>query len=143
MIPVGGFKMTLSLFWSRYILELHEQHVRPIDELYMYLIAREKWNWFLSKIPESEQVQILRGHNHGTDVWTCREWLNHMLEWIKENKPHNIYESVVDKIHIIEDKPIKELEKSAVRTISEEELEKLKQVGYFHGISHMRTLEHK
>lgn len=135
--------MTISLFWSRYILELQEKHVRQVDQLYMYLIAQEKWNWFLNKIPESVQVQILRGHNHGKDTWTCREWLNHMLDWIKENKPANIYDTVVDRIHVIEEKPIKELEKGAVRKISEEELEQLKQAGYFLGISHMRNGEGK
>ncbi len=75
--------MTLSLFWSRYTLELREQHLRDVDELYHYLIARERWNWFLAKIPEQAQIQILRGHNHGEDSWTCRKWLDHMLDWIK------------------------------------------------------------
>lgn len=48
--------MTLSLFWSRYTLELREQHLRDVDELYHYLIARERWNWFLAKIPEQAQI---------------------------------------------------------------------------------------
>ena len=77
--------MTLSLFWSRYTLELREQHLRDVDELYHYLIARERWNWFLAKIPEQAQIQILRGHNHGEDSWTCRKWLDHMLDWIKDD----------------------------------------------------------
>lgn len=102
--------MTLSLFWSRYTLELREQHLRDVDELYHYLIARERWNWFLAKIPEQAQIQILRGHNHGEDSWTCRKWLDHMLDWIKENKPPAVYDAVIDKIHMIEDKPIEELE---------------------------------
>lgn len=76
--------MTLSLFWSRYTLELHERHLRDVDAMYRYVIAREKWNWFLSQIPEKEQVQILRGHNHGDESWSCRKWLDHMLEWMKE-----------------------------------------------------------
>ena len=123
--------MTLSLFWSRYTLELREQHLRDVDELYHYLIARERWNWFLAKIPEQAQIQILRGHNHGEDSWTCRKWLDHMLDWIKENKPPAVYDAVIDKIHMIEDKPIKELEKQAARNISPEELEKLQRAGYF------------
>ena len=77
--------MTLSLFWSRYTLGLREQHLRDVDELYHYLIARERWNWFLAKIPEQAQIQILRGHNHGEDSWTCRKWLDHMLDWIKDD----------------------------------------------------------
>ena len=32
--------MTLSLFWSRYTLELQEQHLREVDAFYHYLIAR-------------------------------------------------------------------------------------------------------
>ena len=89
--------MTLSLFWSRYTLELREQHLRDVDELYHYLIARERWNWFLAKIPEQAQIQILRGHNHGEDSWTCRKWLDHMLDWIKENKPPAVYDAVIGK----------------------------------------------
>lgn len=123
--------MTLSLFWSRYTLELHEQHIRPVDELYHYLIAREKWNWFLAKIPEQEQIQILRGHNHGENMWTCRKWLDHMADWIKDNKPPTVYEAVVEKIRLIDAKPIEELEKQAARNISPEELLKLQQAGYF------------
>ena len=33
--------MTLSLFWSRYTLELHERHLRDVDAMYRYVIARE------------------------------------------------------------------------------------------------------
>ena len=105
--------MTLSLFWSRYTLELHDRHIRAIDEMYQYLIAREKWNWFLAKIPEQEQVRILRGHNLGAEAWTCRKWLDHMLEWIKENKP------------------LEDLEKQAAHSLSPEELQRLQQAGYF------------
>ena len=57
--------MTLSLFWSRYTLELQEQHLREVDAFYHYLIARERWNWLLAKIPEQDQIKILCGHNHG------------------------------------------------------------------------------
>lgn len=123
--------MTLSLFWSRYTLELHEQHIRPVDELYRYVIAREKWSWLLAKVPEQEQIQILRGHNHGESMWTCRKWLDHMVEWIKDNKSRAVYEAVVEKIRIIEAKPIEELEKQAVHAISPEELGELQQAGYF------------
>lgn len=80
---------------------------------------------------EQAQIQILRGHNHGEDSWTCRKWLDHMLDWIKENKPPAVYDAVIDKIHMIEDKPIEELEKQAARNISPEELEKLQRAGYF------------
>ena len=103
--------MTLSLFWSRYTLELREQHLRDVDELYHYLIARERWNWSWPR-SGTGQIQILRGHNHGEDSWTCRKWLDHMLDWIKENKPPAVYDAVIDKIHMIEDKPIEELEKT-------------------------------
>ena len=54
-----------------------------------------------------------------------------MLDWIKENKPPAVYDAVIDKIHMIEDKPIEELEKQAARNISPEELEKLQRAGYF------------
>ena len=54
-----------------------------------------------------------------------------MLEWIKANKPPAVYDAVVDKIHMIEEKPIEELEKQAARNISPEELEKLHRAGYF------------
>lgn len=123
--------MVLSLFWSRYTLELREQHLREVDELYRYLIAQERWNWFLAKVPEQVQVQILRGHNHGADAWTCRRWLDHMLLWIRENKPAAVYDAVVDKIHLMEEKPMEELEKNAAHNISAEELEKLQRAGYF------------
>ena len=108
--------MTLSLFWSRYTLELQEQHLREVDAFYHYLIARERWNWLLAKIPEQDQIKILCGHNHGKDAWTCRTWFDHMLEWIKANKPPAVYDAVVDKIHMIEEKPIEELEKQAAVT---------------------------
>lgn len=123
--------MTLSLFWSRYTLELQEQHLREVDAFYHYLIARERWNWLLAKIPEQDQIKILCGHNHGKDAWTCRTWFDHMLEWIKANKPPAVYDAVVDKIHMIEEKPIEKLEKQAARNISPEELEKLHRAGYF------------
>ena len=42
-----------------------------------------------------------------------------------------VYDAVIDKIHMIEDKPIEELEKQAARNISPEELEKLQRAGYF------------
>ena len=38
--------MTLSLFWSRYTLELQGRHMRDVDEQYQYVIAQERWNWF-------------------------------------------------------------------------------------------------
>lgn len=123
--------MTLSLFWSRYTLELHDRHIRAIDEMYQYLIAREKWNWFLAKIPEQEQVRILRGHNLGAEAWTCRKWLDHMLEWIKENKSPTVYEAVVERIHSMENKPLEDLEKQAAHSLSPEELQRLQQAGYF------------
>ena len=123
--------MTLSLFWSRYTLELHERHLRDVDAMYRYVIAREKWNWFLSQIPEKEQVQILRGHNHGDESWSCRKWLDHMLEWMKENKPAAVYEAVAERVRAMESKPIEELEKQAVHSLSQEELHTLRQAGYF------------
>ena len=106
--------MTLSLFWSRYTLELQEQHAREIDAFYMYLIAREKWNWFIAKIPESVQVQLLRGHNHGKEAWTCRKWLLSMENWLKENKSKAVYEAVASRIRQMEERPVKELEQMAV-----------------------------
>ncbi|KMO86840.1 hypothetical protein AB840_05840 [Megasphaera cerevisiae DSM 20462] len=133
--------MTLSLFWSRYTLELQEQHIRDVDALYRYLIAREKWNWFLAKIPEQEQVKILRGHNHGDGAWSCRKWLNHMLEWIRENKPAAVYDAVIDKIHIMDIKPVEELEKQAARNISSEELKNLQKAGYFRCIREDKKTE--
>lgn len=123
--------MTLSLFWSRYTLELHERHLRDVDAMYRYVIAREKWNWFLSQIPEKEQVQILRGHNHGNESWSCRKWLDHMLEWIKENKPAAVYDAVAERIRAIDSKPIEELEKQAAHSLSREELQTLQKAGYF------------
>lgn len=123
--------MTLSLFWSRYILELQEQHAREVDALYMYLIAQEKWDWFLAKVPETEQIKILRGHNHGEGSWSCRTWLLHMEDWIKANKPPAVYEAVMDRLKQIENKPVEELEKAALHNVSAEELERLQQAGYF------------
>lgn len=126
--------MPLSLFWSRYVLELHEQHAREVDSLYMYLIAREKWNWFLAKIPETVQVQLLHGHNHGKDTWTCRKWLASMENWIKENKSVAIYRTVEDRIRQMEAKSVKELEQTAAYNITDEELKQLQDAGYFMGI---------
>mgnify|MGYP000166657617 CR=1 FL=1 len=123
--------MTHSVYFGRVIRWNFGNSICDVDELYHYLIARERWNWFLAKIPEQAQIQILRGHNHGEDSWTCRKWLDHMLDWIKENKPPAVYDAVIDKIHMIEDKPIEELEKQAARNISPEELEKLQRAGYF------------
>jgi hypothetical protein len=93
--------MTLGLFWSRYELELHEKNLREIDAKYTYLIHYEMWNWLIAKIPEKVQVQILRGHNHGEGSWSCRQWVEHMLEWLKENKPADVYNAVLDKIEIV------------------------------------------
>ncbi len=126
--------MTLSLFWSRYVLELHEQHAREIDSLYMYLIAHEKWNWLLAKIPETVQVQLLRGHNHGEGTWTCRKWLASMEDWIKENKSPAVYAAVESRIQQMEAKPVQELEQSAVHSITDEELAQLQEAGYFIGV---------
>ena len=41
--------MTLSLFWSRYTLELHERHLRDVDAMYRYVIARENGTGFYLK----------------------------------------------------------------------------------------------
>ena len=79
--------MTIGLFWSRYELELHEKNLREIDAKYTFLIHYEMWNWLIAKIPEKVQIQILRGHNHGEESWSCRQWVEHMLDWLKENKP--------------------------------------------------------
>lgn len=125
--------MTLSLFWSRYVLELKAQHAREIDALYMYLIAREKWDWFIQKIPESVQVQVLREHQHDRASWTCRKWLAGMQEWIRENKSETVYKAVKDRIEQIEQKPVEVFEKSALHTVSDEELARLQQAGYFKG----------
>lgn len=127
--------MTLSLFWSRYILELREQHLRAIDEKYQYVIAGERWNWLLAKIPESEQIRILRGHNHGDTAWTCKVWLEHMIEWIRENKSTAVYEAILDKIEIIKMKTVEELEKQAAYGLSPEELRSFQDAGYFQWIS--------
>ena len=126
--------MALSLFWSRYTLELQERNLRDVDALYHYVIAREKWNWFLSKIPETEQVKILRGHNHGNESWSCRKWLEHMLEWVKENKPAAVYDAVVERIRAIENRSPEELEQQAVHSLSAEELKTLQQAGYFRNL---------
>ncbi|WP_301859307.1 hypothetical protein [uncultured Megasphaera sp.] len=123
--------MTLSLFWSRYTLELQERHLRDVDALYRYVIAREKWNWLLAKIPESEQIRILRGHTHGDASWSCRKWLDHMLEWIKENKPETVYQAVVERVRAMEHKNPEELEKQAALSLSAEELQHLQEAGYF------------
>lgn len=123
--------MPLSLFWSRYTLELRNQHIRDVDALYQYVIAQERWNWFLAKIPEQEQIKILRGHNHGEGSWTCRKWLDHMLEWIKENKPAAVYDAMVERIDSIAKKSIEDLERQAVHSLSPEELKKLQDAGYF------------
>lgn len=131
--------MTLSLFWSRYTLELHERNLRDVDVMYHYIIAREKWDWFLSQIPEKEQVQILRGHNHGDTSWTCRKWLDHMLEWMKENKPAAVYEAVAERVRAVESKPVEELEKQAAYSLSQEELQKLQQAGYFRCVQASET----
>lgn len=127
--------MTLSLFWSRYTLELHDRHMRPVDELYQYLIAREKWNWLVTKIPEQEQIKILRGHNHGETSWSCQKWLHHMVEWVQANKPPAVYDAVVERIYSIEKKSIVELEKQAIHSVSPEELESLRQAGYFQWVT--------
>lgn len=131
--------MTLSLFWSRYTLELHERNLRDVDVMYHYIIAREKWDWFLSQIPEKEQVQILRGHNHGDTSWTCRKWLDHMLEWMKENKPAAVYEAVAERVRAVDAKPVEELEKQAAYSLSQEELQKLQQAGYFRCVQASET----
>lgn len=123
--------MPLSLFWSRYTLELRNQHIRDVDALYQYVIAQERWNWFLAKIPEQEQIKILRGHNHGEGSWTCRKWLDHMLEWIKENKPAAVYDAMVERIDSIAKKSVEDLERQAVHSLSSEELKKLQDAGYF------------
>ena len=123
--------MPLSLFWSRYTLELQNQHIRDVDALYQYVIAQERWNWFLAKIPEQEQIKILRGHNHGEGSWTCRKWLDHMLEWIKENKPAAVYDAMVERIDSIAKKSVEDLERQAVHSLSSEELKKLQDAGYF------------
>ncbi len=127
--------MTLSLFWSKYALELRERNLRDVDELYSYVIAREKWDWLLNKIPETEQIKILRGHNHGEESWTCRKWLEQMLEWVKENKSETVYETVAERLRAVEAKPAEELERQAALSLSPEELEKLQQAGYFQCLS--------
>lgn len=123
--------MTLSLFWSRYTLELRNRHLRDVDALYQYIIAREQWNWFLAKIPEQEQIKILRGHNHGEGSWTCRIWLEHMQEWLKENKPAAVYDAIAERIVSIAKKPQEDLERQAAHSLSPEELLKLQEAGYF------------
>lgn len=133
--------MTLSLFWSRYALELRERNLRDVDELYCYVIAREKWNWFLAKIPETEQIKILRGHNLGDESWTCRKWLDHMLEWVKENKPEAVYQAVAERLRAVEAKPAEELEQQAALSLSPEELHKLQQAGYFQHVGTAASTE--
>lgn len=126
--------MTLGLFWSRYELELHEKHLREIDAKYEYLIQYEKWNWLIAKIPEKVQIQILHGHNHGDGSWSCRQWVEHMLGWLKENKPADIYDAVIDKIFIVRSQPIEEAERHVARTLSDAELAEMKAAGYFQSI---------
>ncbi|ERT56921.1 MULTISPECIES: hypothetical protein [Megasphaera] len=123
--------MTLSLFWSRYLVELHAEHLRKIDEEYRFLIAKEKWSWFVSKIPEDIQIRILRGHNHGPSSWTCRMWLNQMLAWLKEDKPQAVYEAVAARIRELDNKGADYFEKTAARSLSQEELAAFRKAGYF------------
>lgn len=127
--------MTLSLFWSRYTLELRAQHMREVDEQYHYLIARERWNWFLTKIPESEQVRLLHGHNHGTEEWTCRVWLEHMVAWVKEHRSSAVYAAIIEKMAREKEKSMEALEKQVAYTLSEEELCYFQKAGYFQGVS--------
>ena len=62
-----------------------------------------------------------------------------MLDWIKENKPPAVYDAVMDKVKIMAEKPITELEKQAARNISNEELMKLQQAGYFQCVEPPKT----
>lgn len=126
--------MTLSLFWSRYTLELQGMHMRDVDEQYQYVIARERWNWFLAKIPEQIQIQILRGHNHGADSWSCHKWLEHMLAWVQENKPPAVSSAITERFTIMDKKPVEELEKQAAHSLAPEELKTFQDAGYFQAI---------
>lgn len=123
--------MTLSLFWSRYTLELQSRHMRDVDEQYQYVIARERWNWFLAKIPEQTQIQLLCGHNHGDNSWSCLTWLEHMLLWIQETKPTAVSETITERFMVMRNKPVEELEKQAAHTLSPEELKIFQDAGYF------------
>ncbi|MBC3536978.1 hypothetical protein [Megasphaera hominis] len=135
--------MTLGLFWSRYELELHGQHLREIDAKYEYLIQYEMWNWLIAKIPEKVQIQILRGHNHGEQSWSCHDWVIHMLEWLKENKSAEVYDAVIDKISIVKAQPREEAERHAARTLSDSELAAMQAAGYFKGIERRTKGEEK
>ena len=133
--------MTLGLFWSRYELELHEKNLREIDAKCTYLIHYEMWNWLIAKIPEKVQVQILRGHNHGEGSWSCRQWVEHMLEWLKENKPADVYNAVLDKIEIVRSQPVEEAERHVARTLSDAELAEMQAAGYFKSVPPRTTNE--
>ena len=85
-------------------------------------------------MPEKAQIQLLRGHNHGDDCWTCQDWRQHMIDWIKENKPQEVYEAVLDKIQIIHDTPNESFESAVARLLSQEELNDFQQAGYFKSI---------
>ena len=126
--------MTLGVFWARYDLVLHAKRLREIDAKYTFLIEYQKWNWLVSKVPEKAQIQLLRGHNHGDDCWTCQDWRQHMIDWIKENKPQEVYEAVLDKIQIIHDTPNESFESAVARLLSQEELNDFQQAGYFKSI---------
>lgn len=128
--------MTLSLFWSRYTLELRDRHMRSIDEQYQYVIAQERWNWFLIKIPEPVQIQILRGHNHGTEAWSCRTWLDHMLLWIQENKPSAVSDAITERFAMMRQKSVEDLEKQAVHSLSPDEVKRFQDAGYFQCLPH-------
>lgn len=57
-----------------------------------------------------------------------------MLDWLKENKPADIYNAVLDKIAIVRSQPVEEAERHAARTLSDDELAEMQAAGYFKSV---------
>jgi hypothetical protein len=94
-------------------------------------VAQERWNWFLSKIPEPVQIALYRKHSGNNNDWNCDAWLKRMEEWVKEDKNPEVYEAVMDRIRQMENKSVEELELTAIQNVSDEELDTLRAAGHF------------
>ena len=57
-----------------------------------------------------------------------------MLEWLKENKPADVYNAVLDKIEIVRSQPVEEAERHVARTLSDAELAEMQAAGYFKSV---------
>lgn len=131
--------MVLSLFWSKYVLELNQQPIGEPGKLYQYLLAQERWNWFLGKIPVPIQIALYRKHSGNNNDWNCDAWLKRMEEWFRENKHPEVYEAVMDRIGQMKNKSTEELELTAIQNVSDEELASLQAAGHF---LHAKKLSH-